>query len=156
MLLTCTWFICGFSLFAQQGMELQVIGSGGTTLSNTSGATMHFTTGELMVTEEQNNNILAQGFHQIILWFITPVKELPDLALVRVFPNPASEVLHIETNTPLSAALFDIHGRLVIAPTPIEEAGEMNLSHALSGNYFLQTFDRSGKRLQTVLIQVIR
>ncbi len=142
---------------AQQGMELQVTGSSGTVLSNSSGATLHFTVGEMIVSEAQNNNILAQGFHQIMVWHITPVDETEEAPFrFRIYPNPASDVLHIETEQPLEAMLLDVQGRVSIAPTLIHDFGEFDLTRLPSGTYFLQSTAVEGKRMPSFKIQIVR
>lgn len=143
-------------LFAQQAMELQVIGAAGSVLSNSAGATIHFTVGEMMVTEKQNNNILPQGFHQIVVWQIVPSDEPAGIALeLKVYPNPTSGFLQIDTDTPVQASMFDLNGRMVLPVTDITTSENFDLTGLAAGTYFLQAIGE-GNVVKSYKVQIIR
>ncbi len=60
-------------------------------------------------------------------------------ARVRVFPNPASEYLHIQTDKPGGfITLMDKFGR-VVRTTPLSQSGlQLDISQLAQGTYFLQ------------------
>lgn len=143
-------------LLGQQAMELQVIGSAGTVLSNSAGVTLHFTIGEMMVAESQNNNILPQGFHQIVVWQIVPSDEPADIALqVKVYPNPTSGYLQIDTDTPVQVSMFDLNGRMVLPVTDITTSDNFDLTGFAAGTYFLQAIGEANV-VKNYKVQVIR
>lgn len=157
-----TLFACfafAASTFGQAGLERQVIGLAGNTLQTTSGATLDFTMGEALVSEHQNGKAsIAQGFHQIMVAKTTLHASALESALVadvQVFPNPAQDVLQINTDTPIHAALFDLNGRVVLAQTAIETTQNLEISSLPSGTYFLRSITSNGKPVQTFKIQII-
>ncbi len=141
----------------QASMELQVVGSAGSVGMTGSGATLHYTVGEMAVREEENGATLAQGFHQILVEKVSPVTESPAIAAnIQVYPNPARDFLRIETDTPLEASLFDLSGRQVLSPTAVEMTAELDLSTLPVGTYLLQSLTVEGRPLQNFKIQIIR
>ena len=143
--------------FGQASVELQVVGSAGNVVTSTSGATLHYTAGEMATREEVNGATLAQGFHQILVQKVSPTTESVTLAAnIRVYPNPAQDFLRLETDTPLRASLFDLSGRQVLPSTAVETTTELDLSALPVGTYLLQSLTAEGNPLQSFKIQIIR
>lgn len=141
----------------QASAELQVVGSAGSVVGSASGATLHYTVGEMAVREEENGATLAQGFHQILVQKVSPTTEsVAVVANVQVYPNPAQNILRMETDTPLRASLFDLSGRQVIASTAVATTAELDLSTLPAGTYLLQSLTVDGHFLQSFKIQIIR
>ena len=158
-----TLFACfafATSAFGQAGLERQVLGLAGNTLHTASGATLDFTVGETIVTEEINGAAsLSQGFHQIFverLALDASSLETVSAANIQVFPNPAQDFLQVNTDTPLQATLFDLNGRQVLQQTNIESSAQLNVSAVPAGTYLLRSTTSDGKPVQSFKIQIIR
>jgi len=150
-------FACAHFVSGQASVELQVVGSAGSVVGSTSGATLHYTVGEIAVTEEENGATLAQGFHQILVEKVSPTTEsVAQAANIQVYPNPAQSFLRLETDTPLRASLFDLAGRQVLLSTVVEATAELDLSTLPTGTYLLQALSPEGQFLQNFKIQIIR
>lgn len=148
------------SVFGQAGLERQVTGAAGSSLQSTSGATLHFTIGEVMVSEHHNGTAqLSQGFHQVLevktLLGASTLKPAV-VAQVEVFPNPAQDFLQVNTDTPLHATLFDLNGRQVLQQAHIESSTQLQLSALPTGTYLLRTRSFDGKPIQSFKIQIVR
>lgn len=157
-----TLFACfafAASTFGQAGLERQVIGLAGNSLQTTSGATLDFTMGEALINEHQNGTAsIAQGFHQIMVAKTTLHGSALETALVadvQVFPNPAHDVLQINTGTPILATLFDLKGRQVLQPISVETNASLLINTLPSGTYFLRSITSNGTPLQSFKIQII-
>ena len=153
-------FAFAASAFGQAGLERQVIGLAGNTLQTTSGATLDFTVGETIVTEENNGAAnLSQGFHQIIVEKTTLSASTLETALaanVQVFPNPAQDFLQVNTDTPIHVTLFDLKGRQVLQQTNIQTSASLNVSALPTGTYLLRSITSDGKPAQSFKIQIVR
>lgn len=146
--------------FGQAGLERQVIGLAGNTLHTASGATLDFTVGEAVVSEQHNSAAsISQGFHQILVEKTTLDASSLDHALaanIQLFPNPAQDFLQINTDTPLQATLFDLNGRQVLQQANIERNAQLDLSALSSGTYILRSISMDGQPIQSFKIQIIR
>jgi len=141
----------------QASMELQVVGSAGNVAQTASGATLHYTVGEMIVREEKNGAVLSQGFHQILVEkAVLSTETIAVAANVQVYPNPAKDFLQVNTDTPLFATLLDLNGRQVIQPTNVETTAELNVSMLPAGTYLLQSVTPDGRPVQNFKIQIIR
>ncbi len=70
---------------------------------------------------------------------------------IRVYPNPATDVLHIDgqTNRNLSAQIVDIFGR-VISKVPVSQDNiSLDVSKFTAGVYYVQLNDNTGALVQT-------
>lgn len=65
---------------------------------------------------------------------------------VRIYPNPASSVLHIEAATPVNVAIFAPDGRLVLRENG---KSDINVSNLAAGAYIIQVFGGDNTLLQT-------
>jgi len=58
---------------------------------------------------------------------------------VVVFPNPATDFLHLESNEPIqSIAIYDIHGRLITTHQNEDSYSKIEIKNLPSGVYFLK------------------
>lgn len=122
--------LCSHVLFTQS-IERQVIGSTGTTLSNTD-ISMSFTVGEMATTVFTTDElILLQGFHQGVFSDITD-NELLDLI---IYPNPTVDSFKIKNLTESATIkIYDIRGRVLLEKkiaTPDDKIDVSELSSAL-------------------------
>lgn len=63
---------------------------------------------------------------------------------LRIYPNPATEVLNIKASQDITEAMvYDTMGKIVINKKEINN--QIKISHLLPGVYFLQTKDKTGK-----------
>lgn len=69
---------------------------------------------------------------------------------VRIYPNPANELLHISIPTvratPISISIFDINGRICLTQSVTSFSGQttMDVSRLPAGSYILKTNTRTG------------
>lgn len=114
-----------------------VISSQGQTINGSNGS-LQYTVGEVIISTISNGeNGLTQGFHQT-KWTLEVLDSVPDIN-VSIYPNPASEVLNIETtlyeNTIFT--LYDAKGRVVIEEELTSIKTAVNVAHLARGGYFL-------------------
>ena len=74
----------------------------------------------------------------------TPTKDINEAMEVRLFPNPASNILTIETKGPLSILqIFDINGKEI--STINNPSNVLNINDLHQGIYFIKLFDKNGR-----------
>ena len=73
------------------------------------------------------------------------VNPLAGGASIRVYPNPTSNILHIDATMAVKAVLRDVTGKAVIEGTNVKE---MNLGDIASGMYLLYISDMEGHLLK--------
>ena len=74
----------------------------------------------------------------------TPTKDINAAMDVRLFPNPASTILNIETKGPLSILqIFDINGKEI--STINNPSNVLNINDLHQGIYFIKLFDKNGR-----------
>ncbi|MEP1097385.1 MAG: MBG domain-containing protein [Cyclobacteriaceae bacterium] len=94
-------------------------------------------TATLTVTQVGNENY--NPVEGIIKFEITEEMALTvvdDLISIRFYPNPASEFLIIDSAEPISARLFDLHGKLITQD--LSESGRIDIQNVLPGVYILE------------------
>jgi hypothetical protein len=60
---------------------------------------------------------------------------------VKIYPNPASSVLNIESNAAISISMISMDGKLLIRE---DHAGTINISKLPRGIYIVKVFDEKG------------
>jgi len=131
-----------------QNVDQNVISSaGGYDVSADNSISLSWTLGELVVTTVSSSGgdlILTQGFQQSKL-IVEGIDINPDLGVeVRIYPNPASEILNIRFSEPLNGEtllfLSGPDGRLVFNKTmkPGVLVDEIYMQKYPSGTYFLR------------------
>lgn len=154
--------VCSVALtsqaFAQTSIDRQVIGSAGQLLHSASGASLLFTTGETAIQELTTHCSLAQGFHQVLVEKSTLLSahQTPTQAVrIQVYPNPVSDLLNIQTDTPIQATLYDLQGKVVVNATNIEQTETIRLQSLSPGAYVLRTQLANGTPASTFRIQIV-
>ena len=75
---------------------------------------------------------------------VTGVKDFDGKIKVNVYPNPASDVLNIESDTPLSILqIFDLSGREMLSD--LNASNTINIGMLQTGVYFIKLFDKNGR-----------
>ncbi len=72
------------------------------------------------------------------------VGNVGEAAAISVYPNPATDIVHIETAAEVSATVTGIEGKVVIANTTSKD---INISSLADGLYILTVYDTKGNRL---------
>ncbi len=76
--------------------------------------------------------------------YLTPIKEVKPQIAIKIFPNPTSDFLNIESQTPLSITqVFDLKGREIW--TENQSPTRINISSLATGVYFVRVFDANGR-----------
>jgi len=110
----------------------------------TGGLTLSWTLGETIIPTFTNGNlVLSHGFQQQLI--VTAIEEHIDIAVnVKVYPNPASDVVNISFDEPvegdISITVLDSQGKLV-KKDMIEAAmteKQINLQEIPAGVYYLR------------------
>ncbi|MCC7464906.1 MAG: T9SS type A sorting domain-containing protein [Saprospiraceae bacterium] len=143
---------------AQHSIDRQVIGSAGALCTSGSGASLLFTAGEMAIQTVAAHTILTQGFHLVSVERTTLAsKDAKKEAAVnmQVFPNPASDYLHIQSEQTLEVTLVNLQGQVVIPSTTILQAGQLDIQHLSTGTYMLHSTLENGAPASSFKIQVI-
>lgn len=111
-----------------------------------SGLSISWTLGETIIPTFTNGNlVLSHGFQQQLI--VTAIEEHLDIAVnVKVYPNPASDVVNISFDEPvegeIAITILDSQGKLVrkdlIEATMTEK--QINLQEIPAGVYYLKLF----------------
>ena len=72
---------------------------------------------------------------------------------IKIYPNPASEQLYINSPIAVTAKLTDITGRVVKTQ---EQATVLNLTDLAEGMYLLSIMDKDGKLIRVEKINKIK
>jgi hypothetical protein len=132
-----------FALSVRAQVKQEVIASaGGYNVNGT--LSISWTLGETIIPTFKNGDlVLTHGFQQQLI--ITTVEEnLEVLVNIKVFPNPASDVVNIRFESPLDGdidvTILDTQGKLIkrdiIEATMVEK--QINLQDVPAGIYFLR------------------
>ncbi len=127
-----------------QSLELQTISSAGTDLSGSNGSKMNVVVGELAVERlESNGIVLTQGFHQFYD-FSSAVSDDGTEFTLTIFPNPTANQLNIDGGPEgdFELHIFNIDGRAVEQFPYRGNRFQMNLSHLVSGQYFIRVSEK--------------
>jgi len=101
-----------------------------------------------LITEESGETIGPGSLGQIVFTAISPMTTSTTSELlnseVEIYPNPVSEVLHIETKSTLDfqVAIFDLKGSLLYMESNKSSIDVTQFQH---GTYFLEITDRKTK-----------
>lgn len=83
-------------------------------------------------------------FYLTLKDYLTRTKDLRPQIAVKIFPNPTTDVLNIESQTPLSITqVFDLKGREIW--TESQTPTRINISSLATGVYFVRVFDENGR-----------
>ena len=135
-----------FSVGAQQIKQDVIASAGGFNVASGSSISISWTLGETIIptfTSQDGTLIITHGFQQKLI--ITAVEEnILNPVKVSIYPNPASEVINIQFDTPTDGeiSLFLINNQGSLVKTgQIETATtnkEINMQDLPSGIYYLR------------------
>jgi hypothetical protein len=137
------------SVVAQQIKQEVIASAGGFNVASDNSISISWTLGETIIptfTSQDGSLILTHGFQQKLI--ITTVEEnILNPVRVTIFPNPASEIINIEFDSPtereLKLFLLDAQGKLV--KTEQIESGitnkQINMQDLPSGIYYLRVIN---------------
>jgi hypothetical protein len=143
--------LSGFS----QSISKQVIGPGGQTFENGNNK-LSYTVGEVAVgamTDEDGTYQLGNGYYPS-LDLSTLNTETPELQLqVKVFPNPATEVIYITHPTEqfFEVAITDISGKQILQ-TLHQKEQPLSVQTLTTGTYFITVTTKESKQTNTYKI----
>ena len=152
-LLTCLLVAILSSQLQAQSLAQNVIGNAGNFAGTTSGS-IHWTIGEVVVENYENEVQLAQGFHQLYYDYIITSNEKVELEYkLALFPNPTSGELNLEIE---KAGIFEIKianalGQVFYQSFIHSNYAKFDLSQYPTGLYFLTVF-QNGKLQKTFKI----
>lgn len=137
--------------FNTNAQQLEVIGSAGTA-TETSGGAIAYTVGEMVVeTGETSGGVLTQGFHQSFIT-ITAIDELPASLALKLYPNPATDFIIIESdelNRFDNMTMYDMAGQLVWQArgnSAVDNRLTVNMANRAAGNYIIKLNDSKAQQ----------
>jgi hypothetical protein len=145
-----------YTLSAQY-LERTVTSSAGDHQSHPTLGSLHWTVGEIAVGEFQNGLVLSQGFQQGYIDVISGFDwETGSLWKVKVFPNPTTDWLKLETDLSgtLEVVLTNLLGRHLFTHTLSRTEETIHLQSLPSGIYLLRV-SRKGQPIGTFRIQKV-
>lgn len=116
----------------------EVVATQGGSYAN-SDTKIDFTIGEVIINTGSNGTIdLTQGFHQTN-WKFSSLEDAKPSWIVTVFPNPASDILTIQTADfeNISYTLYDETGRVVLKDQLLVETTSVQVNQLAAGTYSL-------------------
>ncbi|MDA9875779.1 T9SS type A sorting domain-containing protein [Flavobacteriaceae bacterium] len=150
-----SFLLLGFSSYAQPTISKQVIGPGGQTFENGNNK-LSYTVGEVVVgamTDEDGSYQLGNGYYPS-LDLSTLNSDTPELQLqVKVFPNPATEVIYIThpTEQLFEVAITDISGKQILQ-TLHQKERHLSVQTLTTGTYFITVTTKESKQTNTYKI----
>ena len=157
--LTMRYFVLAFYLISFSGQSQtifkQVIGPGGQTFENGNNK-LSYTVGEVAVgamTDEDGTYQLGNGYYPS-LDLTTLSIETSDLDLkIKVFPNPATEVICITHPTEqfFELRVTDVSGKQILQ-TAHQKEQPLSVQSLTSGTYFVTVTTRDSKQTNTYKI----
>ena len=150
-----SFLLLGFSSYAQPTISKQVIGPAGATFENGNNK-LSYTVGEVAVgamTDEDGTYQLGNGYYPS-LDLSTLNTETPELQLqVKVFPNPATEVIYITHPTErfFELRITDISGKQILQ-TAHQKQQPLSVKTLTTGTYFITVTTKDSKQTNTYKI----
>jgi hypothetical protein len=138
--------IAGFSAMYAQTLSPEVIASGGTSLSNSSGG-MEFTIGEVATASlSASGDALTQGFNQPNI-VIVGVENFIDVYTITMYPNPSNDFINLETNSKdeLKATVFTAHGQFIFASEVFTSKIALDVREMANGPYMIRVTRPTGE-----------
>ena len=145
----------GLSSYAQPTISKQVIGPGGQTFENGNNK-LSYSVGEVAVgamTDNDGTFQLGNGYYPS-LNLSTLNTETPELQLqVKVFPNPAQEVIYITHPTEqfFEVRITDISGKQILQ-TALQKQQSLGVQTLTTGTYFITVMTKESKQTNTYKI----
>lgn len=132
-----------------QDISRSVVGNNGSYYSNLIFGDLHFTVGEIAVSQFENDITLEEGFHHSYYELVVDTKEIVPLEwAVKVYPNPTSEYIHIDLPNAAETQLFLYNslGQLIIEKRFQTPTQDVDLNNLPAGTYWLRLSDDEGKQ----------
>ena len=148
------FFLAIFSGYSQT-ISKQVIGPGGQTFENGNNK-LSYSVGEVVVgamTDDEGRLQLGNGYYPS-LNLSTLNTETPELKLqVKVFPNPAKEVIYITHPTEqfFEVRIADVSGKQILQ-TALQKQQPLNVQTLTRGTYFITVTTKDSKQTNTYKI----
>lgn len=148
------FFLAIFSGYSQT-ISKQVIGPGGQTFEN-GNHKLSYSVGEVVVgamTDDEGRLQLGNGYYPS-LNLSTLNTETPELKLqVKVFPNPAKEVIYITHPTEqfFEVRIADVSGKQILQ-TALQKQQPLNVQILTTGTYFITVTTKGSKQTNTYKI----
>ncbi|MCI4670568.1 MAG: T9SS type A sorting domain-containing protein [Bacteroidia bacterium] len=136
-----------------QNLSPEVITTAGETYSSTN-LYLEWSIGEIMTETYVGSTIWTQGYHQPVLK-VTSIENLaPNLGNIKVYPNPSSGTIFIESerSQSLELHLMDMRGRVLIQKNVNATMNSLDLSTLSRGIYILRMSD-GRKAIKSVRIE---
>lgn len=129
-----------------QSLVIDVVGTSGASISISNNPSLDWTVGEISVETYTNQNVLTQGFHQVIPLATRVFPETSGIYSVTIFPNPFSDRLHIKSENVeiVQIIVLDMIGKELINTKVPNEFEFIDLSLLLNGSYVMQIICSEG------------
>jgi hypothetical protein len=130
-------------LVQAQSFERTVVSTAGGFATSTA-LTLEYTIGESVVGNFITSPIsIGQGYNQAQPDTQSSSVGLLNLASLKLFPNPASSMLTIQSDKALNAKILDVTGKLVLDDLSIQanQSNTINIEEIATGVYFIQLSD---------------
>lgn len=141
-----------------QSISPSLITTGGGITDKTQIGYLEWSIGEPMVESYNNGEKLTQGFHQVYVYtLLTENTDInyTDQNLIKVFPNPATQLLQVQSTYPVAFKLINFQGREVINDQIMLENHIINTEYLSTGLYLLLINQKGNNNNQIFKIQII-
>ena len=151
----CT-FLCCLGTLAAQEMARTVVGNAGTYYDNLVFGDLHFTVGEIAVSNLSGDFQLAEGFHHGYFDLLVKTDEpIENAWQVAVYPNPTTELVNIQLpdEAVVTAQLWSTNGQLLQQQAQLRDRAVLDVSTLPAGSYWLRLVTSDGRHASTYPIQ---
>lgn len=145
-------------VLSAQDMPRTVVGSAGDYYQNLLFGNLHWTVGEIAVSNYQNGLELGEGFHQVYYDLLVEVDDpLPAGWEISVYPNPTTDWINLRFPelVKLDANLYTLSGQLLFELNDLSGTATVDLGIYPEGTYLLQLRDEDGRQ-RTVRVLKMR
>ncbi len=101
--------------------------------------------GHYWVVVVDTNGCVGEGAHVLYNTAMTGVQNTAHIDDARIYPNPATNILHIESAVAVRAVITGIDGKTAMEQA---DAKEMNITALANGMYFISLYNDAGERVQ--------
>ena len=149
------FLLLGFSSYAQPTISKQVIGPAGATFENGNNK-LSYTAGEVVVgamTDEDGTYQLGNGYYPSLNLSTLNTETLELQLQVKVFPNPAKEVIYITHPTEqfFEVRISDVSGKQILQ-TGHQKEQPLSVQTLTTGTYFITVTTKDSKQTNTYKI----
>jgi len=149
------FLLLGFSAYAQPSISKQVIGPSGATFENGNNK-LSYSVGEVAVgamTDEDGTYQLGNGYYPSLNLSTLNTETLELQLQVKVFPNPAKEVIYITHPTEqfFEVRISDVSGKQILQ-TAHQKQQPLNVQTLTTGTYFITVTTKDSKQTNTYKI----